>query len=44
MPYTIEFAESVKGQLQALTARQRSIILEAIEKQLAYEPVGRDTK
>jgi mRNA-degrading endonuclease RelE of RelBE toxin-antitoxin system len=38
MSYSIEFAESVKGQLQALTARQRSIILEAIESQLVHEP------
>lgn len=39
MPYTIELAASVKGQLLALTARQRSIILEAIEKQLVHEPL-----
>ena len=39
MPYTIEFAESVKGQLHMLTARQRSIILEAIEHQLVHEPL-----
>jgi mRNA-degrading endonuclease RelE of RelBE toxin-antitoxin system len=39
MSYTIEFAESVKGHLQVLTARQRSIILEAIENQLVHEPL-----
>jgi mRNA-degrading endonuclease RelE of RelBE toxin-antitoxin system len=39
MAYKIEFAESVKAQFKALTARQRLIILDAIEKQLIYEPL-----
>jgi len=39
MAYTIEFAESVKKQFKSLTARQRAIILDAIEKQLIHEPL-----
>jgi len=39
MPYTIEFAASVKAQFHALTVRQRSIILDAIGKQLVHEPL-----
>ena len=39
MAYTIDFAESVKAQLQYLSARKRAIILDAIEKQLEYEPI-----
>ena len=39
MAYTIEFAESVKDQLRALTARQRTTVLDSIDKQLIYEPL-----
>ena len=39
MAYQIEFAESVKAQFKALTARQRLIILDAIERQLIHEPL-----
>jgi mRNA-degrading endonuclease RelE of RelBE toxin-antitoxin system len=39
MAYKIEFAESVKTQFKALTARQRVIILDAIERQLIHEPL-----
>ena len=39
MAYKIEFAESVKKQFKALTARQRVIILNAIERQLMHEPL-----
>ena len=39
MVYTIEFAESVRAQLRALTARQRSTILDSIERQLVHEPL-----
>ena len=39
MAYTIEFAESVRAQLRALTARQRSTILDSIERQLVHEPL-----
>jgi mRNA-degrading endonuclease RelE of RelBE toxin-antitoxin system len=39
MPYDIEFAESVKAQLRQLTARDRAVVLDAIEMQLVYEPL-----
>lgn len=39
MVYSIEFAESVKEKLRALSARQRVLVIEAIEKQLTYEPL-----
>jgi len=39
MAYTIEFAQSVREQLRALSARQRATVLEAIEKQLPYQPL-----
>lgn len=39
MAYLIQFAESVKEQLKALTARQREIVLDAIEEQLVHEPL-----
>src|SRR5690348_11897435 len=39
MPYTVEFAESVKGQLASLTARQRNLVIDAIGKQLVHEPL-----
>lgn len=38
MAYQIEFAASVKAHLEALTARQRSTALDAVERQLANEP------
>jgi mRNA-degrading endonuclease RelE of RelBE toxin-antitoxin system len=40
MPYDIEFAESVKLQLRSLSARQRTLILYAIEEQLSHEPLA----
>ncbi len=39
MAYTIEFAESVRAQLRALSARQRSTILDSIERHLVHEPL-----
>lgn len=39
MAYQIEFAESVKTHLQVLTVRRRATILDAIERQLANEPL-----
>lgn len=39
MAYKVEFAESVKAHLAALTAGERSAILLAIERQLQYEPL-----
>jgi mRNA-degrading endonuclease RelE of RelBE toxin-antitoxin system len=39
MAYDIEFAESVKAQLGQLTARDRMLVLDAVEKQLLHEPL-----
>ncbi len=39
MAYEIEFADSVQGHFRALTARERSIVLDAIERELIHEPV-----
>lgn len=39
MAYSVEFAESVKEQLQALPARQRALLLDSIEQQLVHEPL-----
>ena len=39
MAYEIEFAASVKLQVQALTADQRSRLWNAIEQQLLHEPL-----
>ena len=38
MSYQIEFAASVKAQLEALSANDRVRLLEAIEQQLTHEP------
>jgi mRNA-degrading endonuclease RelE of RelBE toxin-antitoxin system len=37
--FKIQFAESVAGQLQALTAAERSRVLAAVAAQLAHEPL-----
>lgn len=39
MAYRIEFAESVKGHLKALTATQRATVLAKIEGQLTDQPL-----
>lgn len=39
MAYTIEFAESVKVHLEALTATQRATVLAKIEGQLTSQPL-----
>ena len=39
MPYDIKFAESVTRHLEALTARDRSAVLNAIERRLLHEPL-----
>jgi mRNA-degrading endonuclease RelE of RelBE toxin-antitoxin system len=39
MAYTIEFAQSVKEQLRALTARQRATVLGSTERQLFHWPL-----
>ena len=38
MAYRIRFAESVKRPLRQLEARQRVLLLDAIEQQLSHEP------
>ena len=39
MPYAVEFAQSVEGHFRALTARERSTVLGAIDGQLLHEPL-----
>ena len=41
--FTIEFAESVSGQLLALARAERVRVLDAVEQQLGYEPL-RETR
>jgi hypothetical protein len=36
--YRIEFAQSVRAQIEALTAGQRKALLQAIEQHLTHEP------
>ncbi|MBI2207146.1 MAG: type II toxin-antitoxin system RelE/ParE family toxin [Candidatus Rokubacteria bacterium] len=43
MPYTVEFAESVEDHFRALTARDRTTVLAAIDRQLPHEPL-RETR
>ena len=40
MAYRVELAESVKEQIKALPAYQRSLVLESIEKQLVHDPLN----
>jgi len=39
MPFDIKFAANVRQHLQALTARERSTALDALERQLLHEPL-----
>jgi mRNA-degrading endonuclease RelE of RelBE toxin-antitoxin system len=39
MTYTIQFAESVKAHLEALTAKQRATVLAKIEVKLTSQPL-----
>jgi mRNA-degrading endonuclease RelE of RelBE toxin-antitoxin system len=39
MAFSIEFAKSVKKQIRQLTADKRALLIDAIEKQLSYEPM-----
>jgi mRNA-degrading endonuclease RelE of RelBE toxin-antitoxin system len=39
VPYEIDFADSAIDHLRALTARERSTVLDAIEDQLSHEPL-----
>jgi mRNA-degrading endonuclease RelE of RelBE toxin-antitoxin system len=38
MPYRIEYSPETEEHLRALTARQRAIVLDAIEEQLGQRP------
>jgi len=38
LPYEIEYSPETEDHLRALTARQRSIVLDSIDKQLKYQP------
>ena len=38
MSYRIEYSAETESHLRALTARQRAIVLDAVDEQLAYEP------
>jgi mRNA interferase RelE/StbE len=39
VPYEIDFADTAIEHLKALTARERSTVIEAIEDQLSHEPL-----
>jgi mRNA-degrading endonuclease RelE of RelBE toxin-antitoxin system len=38
-PYEIDFADTAIDHLRALTARERSTVIDAIEDQLSHEPL-----
>jgi len=38
MPYRIEYSPDTVGHPQALTARQRALVLRAVEEQRSYHP------
>jgi mRNA interferase RelE/StbE len=38
LPYRIEYAPETKGHLAALTARQRALVLDAVDEQLRHQP------
>ena len=38
MPYAIEYSPESEEHLEALTARQRSIVFDAVDEQLTHEP------
>jgi mRNA-degrading endonuclease RelE of RelBE toxin-antitoxin system len=38
LPYRIEYSPEAGDHLQALTARQRSLVFDAVDQQLAREP------
>ncbi len=39
MAYEVEFAESVEAHFRALTARERGLVLDAIDRQLLHQPL-----
>jgi len=40
LPYRIEYSPEVEEHLQFLTARQRAIVLDTVDEQLMYQPMG----
>lgn len=38
MPYHIEYSPDAEDHLRALTARQQTIVLDTVERQLAHQP------
>jgi mRNA-degrading endonuclease RelE of RelBE toxin-antitoxin system len=38
LPCRIEYSAEAEGHLRALTARQRSIVLDTVDEQLAHQP------
>ena len=40
MPYRIEYSPDAENHLRSLTARQRSIVLDAVDEQLMHEPTA----
>lgn len=39
MPYSIEYSPETDDHLRALTARQRAVVLDSVDAQLAHEPL-----
>lgn len=37
-PYRIEYSPEAENHLRSLTARERAIVLDAVDEQLAFEP------
>lgn len=37
MPFRVEYAPDAEGHLKLLTARQRSLVMDAVEKQLSHD-------
>lgn len=38
MAYTIEYSPETEGHLRVLTARQRALVFDAVDRQLAHQP------
>jgi len=39
VPYAVQFAQAVEGHFRPLTARERTTVLDAIDRQLQHEPL-----
>ena len=39
MGYTIEYSPETDGHLRVLTARQRTLVFDTVDRQLAYQPI-----